>query len=53
MLSSVNFFGHLVCFPISSDPDMLEVGNGNMTADEDRSHFSIWALMKVFNMQMS
>eukprot|EP00928_Gymnodinium_smaydae_P068698 TRINITY_DN51920_c0_g1_i1.p1 TRINITY_DN51920_c0_g1~~TRINITY_DN51920_c0_g1_i1.p1 ORF type:complete len:166 (-),score=2.86 TRINITY_DN51920_c0_g1_i1:17-445(-) len=26
---------------------MLEVGNGNMTAEEYVSHFSIWALMKA------
>jgi hypothetical protein len=31
----------------SADPDMLEVGNGGMTLVEYRSHFSIWALMKV------
>ncbi|EFJ33749.1 hypothetical protein SELMODRAFT_83268 [Selaginella moellendorffii] len=30
-----------------NDPDMLEVGNGGMTIDEYRSHFSIWALMKA------
>lgn len=29
------------------DPDMLEVGNGGMTKEEYRSHFSIWALAKV------
>ena len=29
------------------DPDMLEVGNGGMTLEEYRSHFSIWALAKV------
>jgi alpha-galactosidase len=28
-----------------NDPDMLEVGNGKMTAEEDRSHFSLWALL--------
>jgi hypothetical protein len=33
------------CF--HSDPDMLEVGNGGMTTEEYRSHFSIWALAKV------
>jgi hypothetical protein len=27
-----------------NDPDMLEVGKG-MTADEDRSHFSMWAML--------
>ena len=26
---------------------MLEVGNGGMTTEEYRSHFSIWALVKV------
>lgn len=30
-----------------SDPDMLEVGNGGMTTEEYRSHFSIWSLVKV------
>ncbi|KAL6493428.1 hypothetical protein OROGR_032207 [Orobanche gracilis] len=30
-----------------NDPDMLEVGNGGMTAKEYRSHFSIWALVKA------
>ncbi|GHH73556.1 alpha-galactosidase [Streptomyces sulfonofaciens] len=28
-----------------NDPDMLEVGNGSMTATESRSHFSLWAEM--------
>jgi alpha-galactosidase len=27
-----------------NDPDMLEVGNGGMTTEEYRSHFSLWAL---------
>ncbi|XP_039834474.1 alpha-galactosidase-like [Panicum virgatum] len=31
-----------------NDPDMLEVGNGGMTTEEYRSHFSIWALVKVW-----
>jgi alpha-galactosidase len=26
-----------------NDPDMLEVGNGGMTKEEDRAHFSLWA----------
>jgi len=30
-----------------TDPDMLEVGNGGMTYQEYRAHFSIWALAKV------
>ncbi|GAA0614639.1 hypothetical protein GCM10010174_35410 [Kutzneria viridogrisea] len=28
-----------------NDPDMLEVGNGSLTAVEQRSHFSMWAVM--------
>ncbi|MBN2198650.1 MAG: alpha-galactosidase [Candidatus Aminicenantes bacterium] len=28
-----------------NDPDMLEVGNGGMTADEYRAHFSLWCLL--------
>jgi alpha-galactosidase len=28
-----------------NDPDMLEVGNGGMTADEYRAHFGLWAMM--------
>jgi alpha-galactosidase len=28
-----------------NDPDMLEVGNGGMTTEEYRSHFSLWAMM--------
>jgi alpha-galactosidase len=27
-----------------NDPDMLEVGNGGLTPEESRSHFSFWAL---------
>ncbi|XP_044388361.1 alpha-galactosidase isoform X3 [Triticum aestivum] len=30
-----------------NDPDMLEVGNGGMTIEENRCHFSIWALVKA------
>jgi len=28
-----------------NDPDMLEIGNGGMTADEYRTHMSLWALL--------
>ena len=28
-----------------NDPDMLEIGNGGMTDDEYRAHFSLWAMM--------
>lgn len=38
-LKSVNFWGH-------NDPDMLEVGNGDLTLAENRAHFALWAAMK-------
>ncbi|MGA8153726.1 MAG: glycoside hydrolase family 27 protein [Terriglobales bacterium] len=28
-----------------NDPDMLEVGNGGMTADEYRTHMSLWCIL--------
>lgn len=28
-----------------NDPDMLQVGNGNMTDEENRSHFGMWAML--------
>jgi len=28
-----------------NDPDMLEVGNGGLTEDENRAHFSLWAIL--------
>jgi len=28
-----------------NDPDMLEVGNGGMTIEEYRAHFSMWAIL--------
>jgi alpha-galactosidase len=39
LLNRVNFWGH-------NDADMLEVGNGNLTLAESRSHFAFWAAMK-------
>ena len=38
-LNSVGFWGH-------NDADMLEIGNGNLTLAESRSHFAFWAAMK-------
>ncbi|KAK4500448.1 hypothetical protein PRZ48_008637 [Zasmidium cellare] len=35
-----DFFGH-------NDPDMLEVGNGDITPQETRTHFALWSLMKA------
>ncbi|HXM93735.1 MAG TPA: glycoside hydrolase family 27 protein [Candidatus Dormibacteraeota bacterium] len=28
-----------------NDPDMLEIGNGHMNRDEDRTHMALWALL--------
>lgn len=28
-----------------NDPDMLEIGNGGMTPDEYKTHFSMWAML--------
>ncbi|MEO6804424.1 MAG: glycoside hydrolase family 27 protein [Granulicella sp.] len=30
-----------------NDPDMLEVGNGGMTADEYRTHMSLWSMLRA------
>ncbi|GAB4814199.1 hypothetical protein N2152v2_001245 [Parachlorella kessleri] len=30
-----------------NDPDMLEVGNGNLLLGEQRAHFALWALLKA------
>ncbi|KAI0605615.1 Alpha-galactosidase [Pyrenophora tritici-repentis] len=37
--NDTNFWGH-------GDWDMLEVGNGNFTIEENRSHFALWAALK-------
>ena len=28
-----------------NDPDMLEVGNGKLTTDENRTHMGMWAML--------
>ncbi|KAL0638311.1 hypothetical protein Q9L58_002613 [Maublancomyces gigas] len=38
-LNYVDFWAH-------NDVDMLEVGNGDLTPEETRSHFALWAAMK-------
>ncbi|HHU44002.1 MAG: glycoside hydrolase family 27 protein [Bacillota bacterium] len=30
-----------------NDPDMLEVGNGNLTLEQNKSHFSLWCMMNA------
>ncbi|KAF9050343.1 glycoside hydrolase superfamily [Panaeolus papilionaceus] len=39
VLSSTNFYGH-------NDMDMMEIGNGNLTIQEARTHFAAWTFMK-------
>ncbi|KAF1986732.1 glycoside hydrolase family 27 protein [Aulographum hederae CBS 113979] len=42
-----SFWGHYTDFWGHSDPDMLEVGNGDsMTPNQWRTHFAMWAAMK-------
>ncbi|KAG8216892.1 glycoside hydrolase family 27 protein [Butyriboletus roseoflavus] len=36
---ATDFYGH-------NDMDMLEIGNGDLTYDEMKTHFTAWALMK-------
>ena len=38
-MNHVNFYGR-------PDADMLEIGNGDLTLAESRSHFAFWAAMK-------
>jgi len=38
-LDTVDFFAH-------NDMDMMEIGNGDLTIQEQRSHFAIWAFLK-------
>lgn len=38
-MNYVGFWGH-------PDPDMLEIGNGDLTTAENRAHFALWAIMK-------
>lgn len=30
-----------------NDPDMLEVGNGNLTVEENKAHFTLWCMMSA------
>jgi alpha-galactosidase len=30
-----------------NDADMLEIGNGGMTIEEERTHFALWAISKA------
>ncbi len=30
-----------------NDPDMLQIGNGVLTPDEEKTHFALWAFAKA------
>lgn len=38
-LSSIGFFAH-------NDMDMMEIGNGDLTTEEQRTHFAAWVFLK-------
>lgn len=46
ILNMNSFLGNYGDFGGHNDPDMLHVGNGNLTTAECRSHFALWAMMK-------
>lgn len=47
ILNMNSFLSEWAGFTGHNDPDMLEVGNGNLTEEESRSHFALWAMMKA------
>ena len=46
ILNHASFFWNTTDFWGHNDWDMLEVGNGNLTYEENRSHFAMWAALK-------
>jgi alpha-galactosidase len=46
ILNHASFFYNNTDFWGHGDFDMLEVGNGNLTIEESRSHFALWAALK-------
>lgn len=38
-LNYVDFYGH-------NDMDMMEIGNGDLTVQEQRTHFAAWCFLK-------
>ena len=39
IMDHIDFYSH-------NDMDMMEIGNGNLTIPEQRTHFAVWAFMK-------
>ncbi|KAH7886971.1 glycoside hydrolase family 27 protein [Phlebopus sp. FC_14] len=46
IINSVSFITQATDFYGHNDLDMLEIGNGNLTYDEAKTHFTAWALVK-------
>ncbi|KAH6645439.1 glycoside hydrolase superfamily [Truncatella angustata] len=46
ILNQAAFYANVSDFWGHNDWDMLEVGNGNLTIEENRSHFVLWAALK-------
>jgi alpha-galactosidase len=46
ILNQASFYSNTSDFWGHNDWDMLEVGNGNLTYEENRSHFALWAALK-------
>lgn len=46
ILNEGSFLSHYTDFWGHGDADMLHIGNGNLTYEESRSHFALWAAMK-------
>jgi len=46
IINQVSFITMGTDFSGHNDMDMLEIGNGNLTHDEAKSHFTAWALFK-------
>jgi len=47
IINGASFITQATDFYGRNDPDMLEVGNGILTYDEAKTHFTAWALMKA------
>lgn len=47
IINSASFITQATNFYGRNDLDMLEIGNGNLTHDEAKTHFTVWALVKA------
>ncbi|KIJ12200.1 alpha-galactosidase [Paxillus involutus ATCC 200175] len=47
IINSASFITQATNYYGRNDPDMLEIGNGDLTYEEAKTHFTAWALMKA------